>query len=196
MGSVFICMKRNFFSISCLMGCFVIPKHLGYFLKWLDFLFLLLLRNCMLNCHSLKASCISLAFYIAIVIIYCTICFCVVVPQLLKITIWMMKYLFGSWFQRLWSIALWAADSGPMVRKTHAGRMYGGVVSLMVDKKSKEWVEISLHGTFQGTTPSDLFLSATFHLLKFSKFTKTVQATWNQAHNACKPFGGSFTFES
>lgn len=59
----------------------------------------------------------------------------------------------------------------------HAGRMYGGIVSLMVDQKPKEWVEISPHRTFQSTTPSDLFLSATFHLLKFSKLTKTVQAT-------------------
>lgn len=119
-GVSFYLHEKEFFLILMLDGLFCDPQHLGYFLKWLDFLFLLLLRNCMLNCHSLKASCISWAFYIAIVIIYCTICFCVVVTQILEITIWLMKYLFGSWFQRLWPKALCSIDSGPMVRKSSA----------------------------------------------------------------------------
>lgn len=86
----------------------------------------------MLNCHSLKASCISLAFYIAIVIIYCA-------PNTRdynlndEIFIWLMvseTLVHSSLCHRFWTHG--------EEEQCHAGRMYEGVVSLMVDQKPQE----------------------------------------------------------
>lgn len=195
MGSVFICMKRNFFSFSCFDGLFCDPQLFSQ-MTWL--IISVVIEKLYVKLSFLK----SKLYFFGILYSHSNylldhLRLCSDAPTTWdynfndEIFIWLMiseTLVHSSLCHRFWTHG--------EEEQCRAGRMYGGVVSLMVDQKPKEWVEISTHRTFQGTTPSDLFLSATFHLLKFSKLTKTVQAAWNQAHNAYKPFGGSFTFES
>lgn len=198
MGSVFICMKRIFFLILMLDGLFCDPQHLGYFLKWLDFLFLLLLRNCMLNLSFLK----SKLYFFGILYSHSNYLLyhlfpCCGAPTTQdynlndEILIWLMvseTLVHSSLCRGFWTHG--------EEEQCHAGKMYGGVVSLMVDQKPKEWVEISPHRTFQGTTPQWPLSVSHFPPLKVFKTYQNSASSLEPGSQCIQFFGGSFTFES
>lgn len=179
MGSVFICMKRNFFSYSRAWWAVLWSPTSRLFSQMTWLLIFIVIEKLYVKLSFLKSKLhfLGILYSHSNYLLY-HLLLCSGDPNtrdynlIDEIFIWFMvseTLVQSSLFHRFWTHG--------EEEQCHAGRMYGGVVSLMVDQKPKEWVEISPHRTFQSTTPSDLFLSATFYLLKFSKLTKTVQAT-------------------